>query len=64
MRYIELQKEKAPVVKNTFRALKLSKPLKKGIDTEILREFDDEGIMLSGGDNAYCSDACLPDVSV
>lgn len=27
-----------------------SKKLKKGVDTELLREFDDEGIMLSGGE--------------
>ena len=28
-----------------------SKPLKNGVDTELLREFDDEGIMLSGGES-------------
>ncbi len=28
-----------------------SKPLKNGTDTELLREFDDEGIMLSGGES-------------
>ncbi|MBR5771633.1 MAG: ABC transporter ATP-binding protein [Clostridia bacterium] len=28
-----------------------SKPLKNGVDTEILREFDDNGTMLSGGES-------------
>ena len=28
-----------------------SKPLKKGTETELLREFDDEGVMLSGGES-------------
>ena len=28
-----------------------SKQLKNGIDTELLREFDDEGVMLSGGES-------------
>ncbi len=28
-----------------------SKPLSKGADTELLREFDDEGVMLSGGES-------------
>ena len=54
MRYIKLQKEKAPVVKNITWALKhsgFSKPLKNGVDTEILREFDDNGTMLSGGES-------------
>lgn len=27
-----------------------TKPLKNGVDTELLREFDDEGVMLSGGE--------------
>lgn len=36
-----------------LRALRhsgFSKELKNGVDTELLREFDDEGIMLSGGE--------------
>lgn len=36
-----------------FESLKhsgFSKPLKYGINTELLREFDDEGVMLSGGE--------------
>ena len=39
MRYIKLQKEKAPVVKNITWALKhsgFSKPLKNGVDTIVL----------------------------
>lgn len=28
-----------------------TKPLKNGVDTELLREFDDEGVMLSGGES-------------
>lgn len=37
-------------VLNALRHSGFSKELKHGTDTELLREFDDEGIMLSGGE--------------
>ena len=43
-----------PDEEGVFEALRhsgFSKELPKGIDTEMLREFDDEGIMLSGGES-------------
>ena len=43
-----------PNEERVFDALKNSgfgKELKNGIDTQLLREFDDEGIMMSGGES-------------
>ena len=38
-------------VREALRHSGFSKQLKNGIDTELLREFDDEGVMLSGGES-------------
>lgn len=38
-------------VKDALKHSGFSKELKNGIDTELLREFDDDGVMLSGGEN-------------
>lgn len=38
-------------VKEALKHSGFSKQLKNGIDTELLREFDDEGVMLSGGES-------------
>jgi ATP-binding cassette subfamily B protein len=38
-------------VESALKNSGFSKPLKKGIETEILREFDEEGVMLSGGES-------------
>ncbi len=38
-------------VKGALSHSGFSKQLKNGIDTELLREFDDEGVMLSGGES-------------
>ena len=38
-------------INNALKHSGFSKKLKSGIDTELLREFDDNGIMLSGGES-------------
>ena len=38
-------------VKEALKHSGFSKELRNGVDTEILREFDDEGVMLSGGES-------------
>lgn len=38
-------------VKEALSHSGFSKPLSKGVDTELLREFDDDGVMLSGGES-------------
>lgn len=38
-------------VKEALSHSGFSKSLSKGVDTELLREFDDEGVMLSGGES-------------
>lgn len=48
---VALDKEvNSDAVLEALRHSGFSKELKNGIDTELLREFDDEGIMLSGGE--------------
>lgn len=37
-------------VRQALKHSGFSKPLKNGVDTELLREFDDDGAMLSGGE--------------
>lgn len=41
----------ASEVENALKHSGFSKELKYGVDTELLREFDDEGVMLSGGES-------------
>ncbi len=38
-------------VMNSLEHSGFTKPLSHGVNTELLREFDDEGIMLSGGES-------------
>lgn len=44
----EYDKEK---VKEALKNSGFGKPIKNGTETELLREFDDEGVMLSGGES-------------